>query len=81
MVQKQRRKLQEFQPNQKINLEEIPLEQMFEKFKRHQQSLPKPFESPDVSPIKERAPSTIISHLKYKNPNANLTNKDWHSKN
>jgi len=29
---------------------------------------PKPFESPNISPIKERSPNAIISTQKYQNP-------------
>ena len=49
-----------------LALEDTPLIQIYERLKKSPKRVP--FESPDISIIKERSPNPIISRHKYSNP-------------
>ena len=52
--------------NADLTMEDTPLIQIYERLKKSPKRVP--FESPDISMIKERSPNPIISRHKYSNP-------------
>ena len=54
--------------NMDIELDGVPLISVFDELKKQSQAQPVPFDSPDISIIKERSPCTIFAKEKYSNP-------------